>query len=95
LAKEHIELKDLEERLRPVITCDPLSVASGIDPRQVLLMLAACDTSVPSKKGWELRRAMGKPETILFPTGHYSTLIFIPYIRNQCLRFFHERFAGP
>src|SRR5207247_2107024 len=26
LEKEHIALKDLEERLRPVLTCDPLAV---------------------------------------------------------------------
>ena len=95
LQKLHLTLKQLEEQLREKITCDPLTVAPAVDPRKVLLIIAACDTSVPSKKGWELRRAMGKPETILVPTGHYSALVYIPYIRSQCLRFFNERFAVP
>jgi hypothetical protein len=95
LKKLNLTERELEEHLREVITCDPLTVAPAVDPRQVLLIIAGCDTSVPCKKGWELRRAMGKPETILVPTGHYSTLVFIPYIRSQCLRFFREHLASP
>jgi len=95
LKQAGIAEEDLEEHLRASITCDPLSVASAVDPRKVLLVLAACDTAVPVKKGWELRKAMGKPETLLFPTGHYTTLLFVPYIRSQCLKFFRERFAAP
>jgi len=93
--KENISQRELEERLRASITLDPAAVAPSVDPRKVFLVLAACDTSVPVHKGWELRRLMGKPETMIVPAGHYSALLFIPCIRAQTLRFFRERFAEP
>jgi hypothetical protein len=95
LKKENITTHELEERLRAAITLDPISVASSVDPRKVFLVLATCDTSVPIRKGWELREKMGKPETLIVPAGHYSALIFIPCIRIETLRFFREQFAIP
>lgn len=93
--KENISRRELEERLRAAITFDPAAVASSVDPGKVFLVLATCDTSVPMRKGWELRRQMGKPETMIVPAGHYSALLFIPCIRAQTLRFFREQFAEP
>ena len=95
MEKEKITTHELEERLRKTVTFDPAAVAASVDPRNVFLVLAACDTSVPITKGWELRRLMGKPETMIVPAGHYSTLIYIPFIRAKTLRFFRERFAEP
>lgn len=74
------------------ITCDPLSVAGSADRHRLLLVQALFDRAVPTHNGLELRRALGKPETIFLPTGHYSSLLFIPYIKPASLRFFHERF---
>lgn len=76
------------------ITCDPLSVAGSADRHRLLLVQALFDRAVPTRKGLELRRALGKPETIFLPTGHYTSLLFIPYIKPASLRFFHERFDG-
>jgi hypothetical protein len=90
--KSHqLTLEEFHEGLKPVMTSDPLRVAPCIDPSKVLLVLAACDTAVPTKKGFELRKAMGKPETIVVPTGHYTALLYVPYIKAACLRFFHEK----
>lgn len=83
--------EQLQKELRQVIMCDPLYYAAHTDPRKVLLVLAACDTVVPFKKGWELRAKMNRPETILVPAGHYSALVFIPYIRHQTVDFFREK----
>jgi hypothetical protein len=94
LQKQQISLQEFEEGLKPIMVCDPLNVAPAIDPSKVLLVLATCDTAVPSSKGFELRRAMGKPETIIVTTGHYTALLFVPYIQASCLRFFHEK-LGP
>ena len=93
LKKENMTQHELEERLRAAITLDPAAVASSVDPRRVFLVLAACDMSVPVRKGWELRRLMGKPETLIVPAGHYSSLLFIPLIQVETLRFFREQFA--
>ena len=94
----HLSLEEFRDGLKPVMSCDPLKVAPSVDPGKVLMVLATCDTAVPSKKGFELRRAMGKPETIIVPTGHYTALLFVPYIKAACLRFYQKKFqaaAGP
>lgn len=90
--KQHaITLEQFREGLKPIMVCDPLKVAPAIDPTKILLVLGICDTAVPSKKGFELRKAMGKPETIILPTGHYTALLYLPYIKASCTRFFREK----
>lgn len=84
---------ELQRELRQVITSDPLFHAAHADPRKVLLVLAACDTVVPFRKGWELRAKMDRPETIIVPAGHYSALVFMPYIRQETLEFFRAKLA--
>jgi hypothetical protein len=91
LQKHGITKEDFERELRNTLACDPLDVAPFIDPDKVLLVLATFDTAVPARKGFELRRAMGNPETIIVPTGHYTALLFLPYIKSACARFFKEK----
>jgi hypothetical protein len=93
LQKRGIDRDEFEKELRATLAGDPLTVAPSVDPNKVLLVLATFDTAVPSKKGFELREAMGKPETIIVPTGHYTALLYIPYIKSACRRFFKEKFA--
>ena len=95
MEKENLSQHELEERFRAAITLDPMTVASSVDPRKVFLVLATCDTSVPVRKGWELRRQMGKPETMVVMGGHYSALLYIPCIKVRTLQFFREKFAEP
>jgi hypothetical protein len=83
----------LEDELRKTITCEPNVVAPKIDPQDALLVLGAFDRVVPFKKGWELRGKMRRPETIILPTGHYSALLCVPYLKRQTLRFFETRFS--
>jgi acetyl esterase/lipase len=85
---------ELRKKLSHSIQCEPEALAPYLDSHKVLLILGACDTVVPIKKGLELRRKMRKPETILLPTGHYSAILLVPYIQRQCFRFF-ERKMGP
>lgn len=91
LEKHGITKAQFECELRNVMACDPLAVAGSIDPDKVMLVLATFDAAVPTKKGFELRRAMGNPETIIVPTGHYTALLFLPYIKSACARFFKEK----
>lgn len=85
---------EFERALQKVVTCDPLAVAPAVDPAKVLLVIAAIDSAVPTSKQFELRRAMGCPETVFLPTGHYTAFLYVPYIKSACLQFFKERFAG-
>ena len=38
---------------------------------------------------------MGKPETIVVPTGHYSAILFLPYIQHQSYKFFQRKLIRP
>src|SRR5207249_1148006 len=64
LERNHLSLQDAEERLRDAITYDPMAVAASVDPSRVLMVIAAFDHVIPPRKGWELRRKLGNPETI-------------------------------
>jgi hypothetical protein len=85
--------EDAERELRKLITRDPLIYAPYVDPEKVLLVLARYDTVVPIAKGLELKEKMGNPETIMLPSGHYTAVLSIPYIKSQSFEFFKKRFA--
>ncbi|HXU76926.1 MAG TPA: hypothetical protein VN794_10170 [Methylomirabilota bacterium] len=90
LAAQHLSLEQAEARLRASITCDPLTVAPAVDPSRVLMVIAAFDKSIPASKGWELRRKLGNPATVQLFSGHYSSVIYAPYLRWKTGKFFEE-----
>ena len=83
--------QQLREHLESILTCDPMRYAPYVDPKKVLMVLAAWDSTVPIKKGLELRKAMHKPETIFVASGHYTAAIYLPYLRYATVRFFKDR----
>jgi len=93
LGEHKVSLAELKEQLQQKISCDPAAFAPYVQPAKVLLVLAAGDTVVPIRAGLELRRKMGKPETVLVMAGHYSALVYVPYIQHQALKFYRKRFA--
>ena len=94
LLKHHVRLEEFKRRLEETVRYDPLFFAPSVDPAKVLLFLGALDTIVPFKKGLELRRAMGKPETVVMFSGHYTTGFYLLYIRAAAFEFFQTRFGS-
>jgi dienelactone hydrolase len=95
LARNNLDLKEGEARLREAITYDPLTLAPSVDPARVMMVIAAWDKVVPSKTSWQLRRKLGNPEAIELWSGHYSAVLHIPYLRQASCRFFKKKFAEP
>ena len=95
LARNGLDLKEAEARLRDSITYDPIALAPSVDPSRVLMVIAAGDTVIPHKTSWELRRKLGNPETIELWSGHYTSVIHIPYLRQATCSFFKKKFAEP
>lgn len=56
------------------------------------MILARFDKVVPYQNGIRLREEIGNPETIVIPTGHYSAILFLRYIKKTSLGFFRARF---
>jgi dipeptidyl aminopeptidase/acylaminoacyl peptidase len=65
------------ERVRPhTQALDPLTWAPRIAPDRVLLVSGRFDRVVPPARTEALWRALGRPEWVRFPAGHYQLLPF-------------------
>ena len=91
LERNGLTMADAEEKLREAITLDPLVVAPAVDPSKVMMVIAACDRVVPPRTGWELRRKLGDPETIELWSGHYGSVIHLPYLQRATRKFFDKK----
>jgi hypothetical protein len=94
LKKYNLTLDEAEVKLRTIITRDPLAYAPYVDPQRVLMVIARYDTVVPTEKGLLLKEKMGNPETIMLPSGHYTAVLSIPYIKSEAFEFFEKRFQA-
>ena len=84
---------ELYDTLEKRIKCDPMNYAEYINANNILMILAIFDKTVPYSKGKELRDRIGKPETIFLFSGHYSSYLYLFYIKRESLQFFREKFA--
>lgn len=64
------------EELRRV---DPLTWSAHLDPRRVLLLSARWDQVMPQASKAALRKALGDPAEIEYPSGHFSFAAFLPF----------------
>jgi hypothetical protein len=74
------------------VVTDPLQVAEYIDARDVLMYIAMFDRVVPRECGDNLWRAAGKPEVVYLFSGHFTSLLYLPYAERSSLNFFKRRF---
>lgn len=76
------------EQLEKALACiEPLNFASRIDPSRCLMINAARDEVIPKLATDLLAKAIGSPELLWAPAGHYSAVIYLPAIRQTALRF--------
>ena len=83
--------EELKAEFQKVIRRDPLDAARKIPKEKVCLHLALFDCVIPFRYGLAFREAMGKPETIFIPLGHYSALLSIPFLKSSVVRFFRKK----
>jgi dienelactone hydrolase len=86
------DIPRLREDLRKVIRSDTLAMAPYIAADDVILIIALFDRVVRRPYSENLRRALGYPEVIYTPVGHYSTVLAIPYLKTKALRFYRAKF---
>jgi hypothetical protein len=94
LREQHVTLPELQKKFAAAITCEPLRFAPYAPRERIFLVLGVFDHVVPFKNGRELRDALGKPETMFVLAGHFTAVLYLPYIQLQALEFYHERFAA-
>jgi hypothetical protein len=91
LSEHHLTKEQFRRLLEKEIVWDPKAVAPSVAPEKVLMILALCDTVVPTRTGKELRRLMHRPETLFVVSGHYTAYFYLPRIKSELLRFFNKR----
>lgn len=92
-ALDGITPDELTRRIRAEVGVDPALFAAFVDPRRVLFASARFDGVVPHRNIELLWRALGKPERITLPFGHYSSILLIDSIVASAVRFSQQRFG--
>lgn len=78
-----------------VLQTDPLQLAAYVETNAVLMFTTRFDRSVPSDLQLALWQTLGKPERYTLPTGHYSAMIYLPFMRARARSFLALRLKGP
>ena len=84
LLDKGIDQQKLGEMMAPV---EPLHFASRIDPKRCLMVNASRDEVIPRECTVKLWEAIGKPEILWVPSGHYSAAWFMPTIKQTAIDF--------
>jgi dienelactone hydrolase len=94
MEREGMRRAEIRDALFREIRTDPVGLAHRVDPAKVLLFLARFDETVPTRCGRALWRAMGEPEMVMVPLGHYTSVLLLPWVRGRTVDFLEERFAA-
>ena len=90
LAARDLTAQEFQQELAEKIECDPINYAQYIDANKTLMILARFDSVVPFHKGVKLKEKIGNPETIYLLSGHYSAIIYLPYVKYQSRKFLQK-----
>lgn len=75
---------------------DVLGAAKDVDTETTFFIGARFDKVVPWFASTNLWKALGEPRRSVLPTGHYSAVVAVPWIKSAALRWFDKHLeAGP
>jgi hypothetical protein len=90
LRRYGLTAEEAEAALTEMLRSEPLRVAGTLDPARSLVVIALADRVIGRKNGLDLWRALGRPPTVWLPTGHYTAIFALPYVRIKALAFFKD-----
>lgn len=77
---------ELEKRLWII---DPLTFADGCKGKPILMVNAYFDTAIPRASTDQLWEALGKPQIVWIPSGHFTSLFTMGYAKLKTFQFFY------
>lgn len=83
-------LDEFERDLLAKIEWDPINYAKHIDAARTLMVLARFDNVVPYRSGRALKKQIGHPETVYLLSGHYSSILYLPYVKYVSWKFLQK-----
>ncbi|GEM_PF-632249 len=84
--------EELQSALHHELKTDTLTFAQAIDPSHVLMFIGIFDHVIKRELARNLWKAMGEPEAVYFPFGHYTSVFVMPYVGYKSLKFFRRNF---
>jgi len=70
---------------------DPINFVNVIPQDRILMINALFDRSIPHTSVDDLWNALNKPDRLTIPAGHYSSILFLPWISRDITNFFHKK----
>ena len=92
LVERGISPETIRAEVSDKIATDPLKLAEYTDARETLMYVAMFDRVIHRKCGDKLWEAAGKPEAVYIFSGHFTSLLFLPYAERDSLNFFKKKF---
>lgn len=68
---------------RILASVDPLTYAGRLDSGRILMVNGRFDKVIPYKNAREYWQALGRPDWLVIPAGHYTASLFFRYIRHR------------
>jgi hypothetical protein len=90
-----VDEAEVERRLRACLPSDPAQLAPFVDARRVMFVSTRWDDVVPLANQELLWRALGSPQRYDLPAGHYSGIIYLPWVMDAAVEWFRGRFRPP
>lgn len=90
LQRNHTDEQTLDRQLRQAIRTDPLRLAPYVDGRTLFMTIALSDRTIGRANAFRLWEALGRPPVVFLPTGHYTSYLFLPYLKVMSLHFFRR-----
>ena len=90
LKRYRMSQKEAQAQLETLFKSEPLRVAHSIDPKKSMMVIAMWDRVIGRKNSIAIWRALGKPRALWIPTGHYTALFALPYVKMKVLWFFQD-----
>ena len=91
LKEKGVTKEQLLAQLRAVIRSEPLAAAPAIPRKKMLIIAGLFDRVLGFGRSLELWRAMGRPELIVLPTGHYTAYAVTPYLKRVTYSFLRRQ----
>jgi len=83
-----------QEAITALEPVDPLTYAGRLDSGRILMVNGRFDKVIPYSNARELWEALGQPDWIVLPAGHYTASFFDRYIRYRVARHFIEQLVS-
>ncbi len=90
LSARKMDRQTLYDLLKERTKTDPMRLAPYVDRRQLFLLIALADRTIGTANAMRLYHALGEPQAVFIPAGHYTAYFFLPYIKLVSLRFFRK-----